>query len=1149
MFAPYFKHKFFLMKNVILPLVFLCYILPIFSQNNNVGIGTNTPDPSAILELSSANQGLRLTRVPNTSAIANPVNGLLVFAENDQKLYYYNGTAWKELIHTELDPKVSSTTTNKVPRWNGTVLADGTIQDDDTNVGIGTAPVANQKLTVSGKTTTDNLQMTSGAANGFVLQSDVSGNANWVNANTLTVNNLYNTNGTLTSTRTITQGNNSLTFTNNGNQNTIFNLTSTGDFDIQKSGASAFFVRDNGKVGINTFSPLAQLHVKDSSVVFTGLSPLPAMPGRPPVSGGGTRMMWYPDKAAFRAGQVLNTKWDKDNVGNYSTAMGYEAIASAESATAIGRFATASGFGSTAIGTSANASGHTSFVAGSANTASGSTSTSFGSSTVASGITSTSFGSSTVASGIISTAMGYTTTASGLYSTATGSESTASGSSSFTMGIMTNASGNGSMAAGELTKATGERSMAVGIGTNSRSFGSLALGRFNDSIATSTKTSWISTDPVFIIGNGDSDANRSNAMTVYKNGTLQLQNLISTPANHSDKFYVLNNQPFYGGKVLSSQLEKLTEGGTTGWRLLGRVPNNYGNIGEDAVDLSLSSIASSTNGATGAASVAMGQQTTASGNTSTAIGINTTASGTYSTAMGASTNATAYASTAMGSATTASDFYAVAMGHLTNASGSASIAMGQSSMASGALTTAMGRNTIADSYASVSLGTYNATIPGSDPINWVTTDPVFIIGNGTSDAVRKNAMTVYKNGTLQLENLTSTPANNSDKFYVLNNNPFYGDKILTGQLEKITESGRTGWRLFGVNPGNYGIIGDYAVDLSTSNSPSATKGATGFVSVAMGISTTASGDCSFAMGTNSSARGPFSAAIGNHCITNRDNSIAMGSGTEAKGLTSSSMGGFTLASGNYSTAMGFYTFAKSYGSLSIGRFSDSIATSSETLWVATDPVFIIGNGTSESDRRNAVTILKNAKTGINTSAPVAGLHIKGIDSSWDSHIRLVTAGGEDYGNILYDGDMKFRTFGADDEYEWRNSASTINMRLTDDGDLSLAGNVRAAGLTVNSSTVALTVDNQTVTVGSGSYLKLSSNTTTATDRTIILSNGVNTGQILFIESTSTSTNVFEILDGAGSNTNTTGTITMTSGDMIQLLWNGSDWLQVSYSSN
>ena len=42
---------------------------------------------------------------------------------------------------------------------------------------------------------------------------------------------------------------------------------------------------------------------------------------------------------------------------------------------------------------------------------------------------------------------------------------------------------------------------------------------------------------------------------------------------------------------------------------------------------------------------------------------------------------------------------------------------------------------------------------------------------------------------------------------------------------------------------------------------------------------------------------------------------------------------------------------------------------------------------------------------------------------------------------------------------------------------------------------------------------------------------------------------FEILDGAGSNTRTTGTITMTPGDMIQFIWNGSDWAQVSYSNN
>jgi hypothetical protein len=93
----------------------------------------------------------------------------------------------------EIDPQVGTITTSKVPRWNGTALTDGVINDDASNVGIGTAPVAANKLTVMGKTQVDSMQttrfqMTNGAANGFVLQSDANGRASWVNANTLAVN-------------------------------------------------------------------------------------------------------------------------------------------------------------------------------------------------------------------------------------------------------------------------------------------------------------------------------------------------------------------------------------------------------------------------------------------------------------------------------------------------------------------------------------------------------------------------------------------------------------------------------------------------------------------------------------------------------------------------------------------------------------------------------------------------------------------------------------------------------------------------------------------------------------------------------------------------------------------------------------------------
>ena len=44
------------------------------------------------------------------------------------------------------------------------------------------------------------------------------------------------------------------------------------------------------------------------------------------------------------------------------------------------------------------------------------------------------------------------------------------------------------------------------------------VGRFNDTLTTSSLTSWVSSDPLFVIGNGSGTSNRHNAMTVLKNG-------------------------------------------------------------------------------------------------------------------------------------------------------------------------------------------------------------------------------------------------------------------------------------------------------------------------------------------------------------------------------------------------------------------------------------------------------------------------------------------------------------------------------------------------------------------------------------------------------------------------------------------------------
>jgi hypothetical protein len=221
--------------------------------------------------------------------------------------------------------------------------------------------------------------------------------------------------------------------------------------------------RSTGKVGIGTSAPAAQLHVQGTAagqgnILFAG-SYKTSNPGEPPASGEGTRLMWYPDKAALRAGYVGGTRWDKDNIGNYSVALGYGPLASGNSSVAMGVSPTASGSYSTA----------------------------FGSMTIASGANSTAFGNAAEASGQWSVAMGNHTTASGANSIAMGKE----------------------------THAEGENSATIGRNVRAYSFCETVIGSMNTPY-TGSKTDWLPNDRLFVIGNGITSA--SNAMTVLKSG-------------------------------------------------------------------------------------------------------------------------------------------------------------------------------------------------------------------------------------------------------------------------------------------------------------------------------------------------------------------------------------------------------------------------------------------------------------------------------------------------------------------------------------------------------------------------------------------------------------------------------------------------------
>ena len=136
--------------------------------------------------------------------------------------------------------------------------------------------------------------------------------------------------------------------------------------------------------------------------------------------------------------------------------------------------------------------------------------------------------------------------------------------------------------------------------------------------------------------------------------------------------------------------------------------------------------------AQGFGGTALGRDTEAFGSYSFASGYFTNADGQYSTAMGFNTDALALGSTALGYSTDAEENYSTAIGYFTEAQAIYSIALGN--------------GTHAQSYSSMAVGRYN--VGGGNSTSWVSTDPIFEIGIGTSNSNRINAVTVRKDGNV-----------------------------------------------------------------------------------------------------------------------------------------------------------------------------------------------------------------------------------------------------------------------------------------------------------------------------------------------------------------------------------------------------------------
>lgn len=234
-----------------------------------------------------------------------------------------------------------------------------------------------------------------------------------------------------------------------------------------------------------------------------------------------------------------------------------------------------------------------------------------------------------------------------------------------------------------------------------------------------------------------------------------------------------------------------------------------------------------------------------------------------------------------------------AEGQNTTASGNSSHAEGQETTASGVYSHAEGNNTIANGESQHVQGKYNIADETS----------AFIIGNGSSDNARSNAVKIDWSGNLEVAGNLKDGSGNT-----LNN--------------MMSKTNPTGTGSFSLNRKANTTIGDNSFaegDNTTasgyfSHAEGDSTTASEYASHAEGDSTTASGYASHAEGEMTTASGHDSHAEGSETTASGDNSHAEGSNTTASGMFSHAEGKSTTASASYTHSEGVNTSAIGQGS-------------------------------------------------------------------------------------------------------------------------------------------------------------------------------------------------------------------------------------------
>lgn len=126
--------------------ILVVVFLSLKKTNAQVGIGTNSPNPSAALDISDSTKGILIPRLSTAEreAIANPAEGLMVYQTDGIKgFWYFDGNSWK--------PIFNSTNNTAVNGGKTTLILTDTITNVQAQVKIATEVGPNtQEIKITG---------------------------------------------------------------------------------------------------------------------------------------------------------------------------------------------------------------------------------------------------------------------------------------------------------------------------------------------------------------------------------------------------------------------------------------------------------------------------------------------------------------------------------------------------------------------------------------------------------------------------------------------------------------------------------------------------------------------------------------------------------------------------------------------------------------------------------------------------------------------------------------------------------------------------------------------------------------------------------------------------------------------------------------